>query len=95
MVDGISITIMQQLTIDQAGRIVLPKAVRDRFHLIRGTSLAMHIGPDTITLKPETNVALLTRNGPLMVHNGTPRTNAMDAVEHSRRERDQQVHGRL
>lgn len=95
MAYGISITIMQQLTIDQAGRIVLPKAVRDRFHLIRGTSLAMHIGPDTITLKPETNIAKLTRNGPLMVHNGILRAKAMDTVDHSRWERDQQVHGGL
>jgi AbrB family looped-hinge helix DNA binding protein len=46
IVDGIT------LKIDKAGRIILPKPVRDRFHLREGSELEMEKRLDGLTLRP-------------------------------------------
>lgn len=43
---------MKTLSIDTAGRVVLPKEVRRRLHLRAGDRLEAVIGPDGVTLKP-------------------------------------------
>lgn len=83
----------QSLTIDQAGRIVLPKAVRDRFRLARGTTLTMQVEADSITLRPDSVRTPLVRKGTLMVHHGTPTSAWIDPVKQSRQDRDHQVWG--
>lgn len=40
------------LRIDKAGRIVLPKNIRDRLRLRAGSSLEIEEGPDGIVLRP-------------------------------------------
>jgi len=41
-----------KLSMDRAGRVVLPKAVRDRLHLEPGESLEMESFEDHIVLRP-------------------------------------------
>jgi AbrB family looped-hinge helix DNA binding protein len=43
---------MATLTVDKAGRVVLPKPVRDELHLSAGDSLTLESSEDRITLRP-------------------------------------------
>ena len=82
-----------ELTIDGAGRIVLPQPVRFQFHLTPGSTLDMDIQPEAIVLRPHTRQAGLSEEGGLLVHDGTPTGDLLHAVEDSRRQRDVQVAG--
>lgn len=53
-----------QLTLDKMSRLVVPKAVRDRFALKPGDDLELTIEPDGIRLRPATVAS------PLAVENG-------------------------
>jgi len=58
------------LKIDKAGRIILPKEVRDRFNLRAGTELELEERPDGLTLRPvEQQPSLREENG-FLVHLG-------------------------
>lgn len=54
------------LSIDKAGRIVVPKAVRDELHLTPGTVLRLEISGERLILTPAVREAHLT------IENGTP-----------------------
>lgn len=58
-----------QVTIDQAGRIVIPKAVRDHFGLRKDSTLELEERADGFVLKPVGQEATLVRrrNGRLMI----------------------------
>jgi len=43
---------MTTVKIDKAGRIVLPKPVRERFHLREGSELELEERSDGLTLRP-------------------------------------------
>ena len=50
--------------IDKAGRIILPKAVRDRFHLRQGSDLEIEERPEGVLLKPvEQRPSMVKKNG--------------------------------
>jgi AbrB family looped-hinge helix DNA binding protein len=49
-----------RIKIDKAGRIVLPKPIRDRFHLPAGAELELEHRPEGLSLKP-------VERGPSMV----------------------------
>jgi len=49
-----------RIKIDKAGRIVLPKPVRERFHLRAGAELELEQRPEGLSLKP-------VERGPSMV----------------------------
>jgi AbrB family looped-hinge helix DNA binding protein len=56
-----------KVRIDQAGRLVLPKSLRDRFRLKGGDSLALEVHGDTIELRPTQPLGQLKRvNGVLV-----------------------------
>jgi AbrB family looped-hinge helix DNA binding protein len=81
------------VTIDKAGRMVLPQGVRKQFGLRTGSSLDLHITSDSIILYPvETRAALTQENG-LYVHEGKPDGKILDAVESARDERNRAVWG--
>jgi AbrB family looped-hinge helix DNA binding protein len=80
-----------ELTIDGAGRIVLPQPIRRQFHLTRGSTLDVEIEPEAIVLRPHTRHAGLTEQGGLLVHEGMAVDDLMSAVAESRRRRDLQV----
>ena len=50
-----------ELTIDGSGRVVLPKALRDRLALGPGDALQLETSGDQITLRPVRPVAPLTK----------------------------------
>lgn len=58
------------LKIDRAGRVVLPKPVRDRLGLKAGTDLELHETSEGVMLKPvQHRPSIINRNG-LLVHRG-------------------------
>ena len=58
------------LKIDKAGRVVLPKPVRDRFGMKAGTDLEMQVTTEGVMLTPvQQRPSLVNRNG-LLVHRG-------------------------
>lgn len=54
------------LSIDKAGRIVVPKSVRDELHLTPGTVLRLELSGERLILAPAVREAHLT------IENGTP-----------------------
>lgn len=78
------------LKIDKAGRIILPKPVRDRFQLREGSELLLEERPDGLTLRPVEQRSSMVQEDGLLVHQGkVPRgfdwDAAVDAV------RDEQI----
>jgi AbrB family looped-hinge helix DNA binding protein len=81
-----------RITIDRAGRIVVPKEIRQRLGLRAGTELEIVDHPDGILLRiPEMQPTLLSMNG-LLVHQGRAEDGAeLDLVLESVREERLQV----
>lgn len=59
-----------QLKIDRAGRIVVPKAIRERLGLEAGTDLEIIEGAGGILVRSAKREPLLVREGKLLVHTG-------------------------
>jgi AbrB family looped-hinge helix DNA binding protein len=77
---------------DSAGRVVLPKKVRERFRLRGGDSLALEIKADAIQLRPQQAKARLERvNGVLVFVTEAPILEGRDLVAESREERIDQI----
>ena len=81
------------LTIDAAGRIVIPQGVRRQFRLERGSKLDLEVQQDAIVLRPQTYDVTLVEEDGLLVHEGHPAGDLVSAVEKARRERDSDVSG--
>jgi AbrB family looped-hinge helix DNA binding protein len=63
------------LTIDKAGRVVIPKAVRDEMRLDPGDSLEVEANGDTITLRPVRSATRLRKERGIWVYrDGKPMT---------------------
>lgn len=59
-----------KVSIDKAGRVVIPKAIRDRLGLTAGTELECEDRADALVLRlPEDRAALREEDG-LLVHDG-------------------------
>ena len=58
--------------IDKAGRIVLPKRIRERLSLRPGSSLSVEEGPDGVLLRPLEQRISLVENAGMLVHMGQP-----------------------
>ena len=93
MANGIVIGMTMKLTIDGAGRIVIPHVIRRQFHLERGSRLDQEVQQDAIVLRPQTCDATLVEENGLLIHEGQPAGNLIDAVERARRKRDLDVTG--
>lgn len=77
---------------DTAGRVVLPKKVRERFRLQGGDTLALEIKGDAIQLRPEQRGARLERmNGVLVLVSPTFIPEGKDLVSELREERIDQI----
>ena len=62
-----------QVTIDQAGRIVVPKSVRERFGLRKDSKLELEETAEGMVLKPiEQESALVRDKHGWLVHTGRP-----------------------
>jgi AbrB family looped-hinge helix DNA binding protein len=80
-----------RLTIDKAGRVVIPKPLREELHLEPGDSLDMESAGEQITLRPVRGTGPLSKeHGVWVFHSGQPLpASATDEMlEQIRRERD-------
>lgn len=59
------------VTIDRLGRIVVPKSVRDRYHLAPGTDLELDLDVTGFHLKPAQDEPTLIRKDGVLIHHGT------------------------
>ena len=79
-----------KLTIDKAGRIVLPKPVRDQLRLLAGDALLLDSSGEKITLRPvRKNARLRKKRGVWVYSAGEPLAGfvVQDTEEQIRRER--------
>jgi AbrB family looped-hinge helix DNA binding protein len=86
------------ITVDKAGRIVLPKPVRDELQLQAGDSLEIEISGQHITLRPVRAKARMQRiDGMWVVTYGEsiPENMVEETIEAVRRERDEKILGKL
>jgi AbrB family looped-hinge helix DNA binding protein len=80
--------------IDDYGRIVIPKEVRDRLGIESGSSLEIRVDKEeggAITLRPKGQKPALQQKGELLVHSGTLTEEDFDVVEQLRSERRQRA----
>ncbi len=86
-----------QVSIDKAGRIVVPKTLRERFGLRPDTTLEMVEGPDGILLKPPSQESVWRHdeNGHLVYTGSVPADINWDTlVDDMRDERIRKIAGR-
>jgi AbrB family looped-hinge helix DNA binding protein len=80
-----------RLIIDKAGRVVIPKPLREELHLEPGDALEMEHAGEEITLRPVRGTGPLTKeHGIWVFHTGQPLpVSATDEMLHEiRKERD-------
>ncbi len=80
-----------RITIDKAGRVVIPKSLREELHLEPGDALEMESAGERITLRPVRGTGPLAKeHGVWVFHSGQPQpasaTHKM--LEQIRAERD-------
>ncbi|MBI2192945.1 MAG: AbrB/MazE/SpoVT family DNA-binding domain-containing protein [Planctomycetes bacterium] len=76
------------LTLDSAGRLVIPLPVRKQFQLVRGSALELEVRPDAIVLRPQSHPVGLVEQDGLLVHQGEPAGDLLNAIEMVRGQRD-------
>lgn len=81
------------ISVDKAGRVVLPQQVRRQFHLVAGDRLDLEIRPDGIFLRSRSRRADLVEENGLLVHEGEAVGDLAQAVELARASRDADVLG--
>jgi AbrB family looped-hinge helix DNA binding protein len=80
-----------QLTIDKAGRVVIPKPLRDSLHLGPGDALELETDGETMTLRPVRSIPPLQKERGIWVHRtGVPLSAAVadETLRSIREERD-------
>jgi AbrB family looped-hinge helix DNA binding protein len=84
----------RRLTIDKAGRIVLPKPLRDELQLEAGDTLEVESSGDEITLRPMRGHAQLRKKHGIWVYrSGEPLSQAVveETVQQIRQEREKHI----
>jgi AbrB family looped-hinge helix DNA binding protein len=77
----------ETISIDKAGRVVLPKALRDRFRLREGDSLSLEVKGDAIELRPSKSAKIVRVNGVLVYADSARLPVGIDFTAESRDER--------
>lgn len=82
-----------KLTIDPAGRIVVPKPMRERLGFRAGAELEIIEGPDGVLIRRTERKPVLVREGHLLVHTGKLPSghDVADAVEDDREARAREI----
>lgn len=78
------------ITIDKAGRVVVPKPVRDRLGLEPGTELELTEWRDGVLLRPRSEHPSLVKVGRVWVHQGEPQGD-LDIKASIKREREDRI----
>jgi AbrB family looped-hinge helix DNA binding protein len=85
-----------KLTLDKAGRIVLPKPVRDELNLLPGDTLELETSEDGITLHPVRATPVLQKERGVWVYRTGEKMSASvveDTIRQIREERDRAALG--
>lgn len=80
-----------QVTIDSAGRILIPKSTRDELRLVPGDTLSLETDGERVTLSPvRSGSAMRRENGVWVFRSGKPipATETDEALQHIRRMRE-------
>jgi len=77
------------LALDRMGRIVVPKAIRDRFALKPGDELEITIEPDGVRLRPASPALPLTEESGILVCSSAVPPSAWDVGAFLDAQRDQ------
>ena len=83
-------TVIAKVTIDKAGRVVLPKALRDELNLSEGDTLDLTLDGEQVTLRPaRTEPPLQKERGVWVLRTGEPLTaqDTRDALHAMRAQR--------
>ena len=75
------------VTIDRAGRIVVPKSLRERFNLVAGTELEIEASGECLQLRKVGAEPALVRKKGILVHHGGARVD-LDVAKFIRAERE-------
>lgn len=67
---------MTTVTLDKAGRVVLPKSMRDELHLESGDTLELELEGDRVTLRPIRSASPLRKEQGVWVFRGGGRLSA-------------------
>ncbi len=88
---------MKQSTvqIDKAGRVVLPKPLRERFGLRGGDTLEIEVKGDAVELRPVQAIGKLKRVNGVLVYSPPGSLADKDYVDQAREERIDHLIGRL
>jgi len=83
------------IRIDRAGRIVLPKPVRDRFGLKAGADLELQESAEGLLLRPVSKHPSLARAGRFLIHTGKAPAgfDILRAIDEDREERIKKLAG--
>jgi AbrB family looped-hinge helix DNA binding protein len=83
------------LKIDKAGRVILPKPVRDRLGLHAGSDLEIQETPDGVVLRPADRRPSMVKKGSFWVHTGElpPGYDILKAIDDDREERTRKAWG--
>jgi AbrB family looped-hinge helix DNA binding protein len=77
-----------KLTLDQAGRVLIPKDLRKELHLGPGDTLELESEGDEITLRPVRPKALLKKEHGIWVYQGQPSDASItDLIDRNRESR--------
>jgi AbrB family looped-hinge helix DNA binding protein len=79
--------------VDKAGRVVLPQRVRRQFNLSPGDELDLEVTPDGIFLRSRSRRGDLVSENGLLLHDGEPVGDLVEAVEMARASRDADLLG--
>ncbi len=86
------------ITLDKAGRFVLPKPVRDELQLGPGDALELEVSGERLILRPARgNARMRRKNGVWVLHGGAPISaeTVRDTVRRVRDERDHKILGKF
>ena len=84
------------VTLDNAGRVVIPKSLRDELRLAPGDTLAMELDGDRVTLRAIRSASVMRKKRGIWVFHGDRKISAVEtdrALEGLRQERDQKMRG--
>ena len=83
------------LKMDKAGRVILPKPLRDRLGLHEGSDLEMTETPEGVILKPTEQQPSMIKKQGLWVHTGNlpPKFDIVKAIRDDREDRIRKLAG--
>jgi AbrB family looped-hinge helix DNA binding protein len=89
------ITMTTEITLDRAGRVLIPKSLRERLHLQPGDVLQLESQGDDITIRPQrSNPSLVKERGIWILSTGEPTAASIpDLIEEQRELRNRHVLG--